>query len=122
MNAQFQAIIDKMPTNSAWARGVQATAFDLLESMEENGITAPTMHDLLNGAQDWNQWAWGGCGLINDADIAERYCCPSELKKTRNGERRPNSREEWLDVEARAAGQASRYIVRAITRAQHVAA
>lgn len=116
MNTQFQAIIDKMPTNSAWARGVKATAFDMLESMEENGIESPTMSDLLNGAKDWSQWAYGGCGLIYDADIAERYCSPSELKRTRNGERRPNGREEWLDVEARAAGQAARYIVRAAKR------
>lgn len=121
MNTQFQTIIDKMPTNSAWARGVKATAYDMLESMEENGISEPTIADLLNGAQDWNQWAWGGCGLIYDADIAERYCSPSELKRTRNGERRPNRNEEWLDVEARAAGQAARYIVRAVKRAQHVA-
>ena len=49
--------------------------------------------------------------MIYDGDIAERLCCPSELKKTRNGERRPNSREEWLDVQARALRQAS-YMVR----------
>ena len=116
MNTQFQAIIDKMPTNSAWARGVKATAFDLLESMDENGITAPTKADLLNGAADWNQWAWGGAGLIYDADIAERYCNPSQLKRTRNGERRPNAREEWLDVEARAVSQAAGYILRAVKR------
>lgn len=110
MNEQFTRIIESMPTRSAWARGVKATAYDMLESMEENGIESPTMADLLNGAQDWNQWALGGCGLIYDADIAQRYCSPSEIKRTRNGKRRPNSRESWLDVEARAASQAARYI------------
>ena len=44
--------------------------------------------------------------IIYDSDIAERLCTPSELKKTRNGERKPNSREEWLDVQARALRQA----------------
>ena len=47
MNAQFEKIIESMPTRSAWARGVKATAADLLEQMEENGITAPTEADLL---------------------------------------------------------------------------
>jgi hypothetical protein len=117
MNANFQAIIAAMPTRSAWQRGVKAYAADLLQAMDENGITAPTKADLLNGAADWNQWAWGGCGLIYDADIAERTCSPSELKRTRNGERRPNAREEWLDVEARAVGQAAGYILRAVKRA-----
>ena len=43
-------------------------------------------------------------------DIAERLCTPSELKKTRHGERRPNSREEWLDTQARALHQAARRV------------
>lgn len=47
----------------------------------------------------------GGCGLIYDRDIAETLCTPSELRKTKNGERNPNSREQWLDVQARAAFQ-----------------
>lgn len=117
MNANFQLIIGAMPTRSAWQRGVQAYAADLLQTMEENDITAPTKADLLNGAADWTQWAYGGSGLIYDADIAERTCSPSELKRTRNGERRPNAREEWLDVEARAVGQAAAYILRAVKRA-----
>lgn len=68
---------------------------------------------MLNGAQDWEQYSWGGSALIYDCDIAERLCCPSELKKTRNGERRPNSREEWLDVQARALYQAASRVVNA---------
>lgn len=107
MNEQFQAIIDAMPTRSAWSRGVKAYAFDMLEEMAESGITQPTKGDLLNGAEDWNQWSWGGCSLIYDCDIAERLCSLSELKRTRGGERRPNHAEEWLDVQARAAYQAS---------------
>lgn len=107
--------LDNMPTRSAWARGVQAYAADLLQHLDENKLE-PTKENMLNGAADWNQWAWGGCGLIYDADIAERTCSPSELKKTRGGERRPNANEEWLDVEVRAVGQAAAYILRAAKR------
>ena len=50
--------------------------------------------------------------LIYNEDIAERLCTPSELKKTRHGERRPNAREEWLDTQARALFQAYNLIGR----------
>lgn len=116
MLPHFQKILDAMPTRSAWDRGVKATAFDLLEQMEENNIPYPTESDLLNGAEDWSQWAYGGCGLAYDAYIAERYCTPSELKKRRGGEWQPNRYEQWLDVEARAARQAARHILRQLKK------
>ena len=89
---------------------------ELLEELPKNveyGSIQSLEADLLNGAQDWNQYSWGGCSLIYDEDIAKRVCTLSELKKTRNGERRPNSREEWLDTQARALSQAARHIRRA---------
>lgn len=71
---------------------------------------------MLNGAQDWGQYSWGGSALIYDGDIAEHLCCPSELKKNRHGERRPNSREEWLDVQARALYQACNRVAHLYSR------
>ena len=68
--------------------------------------------ELLNGAQDWHQYSWGGSSLIYDRNIAARLCTLTELKKTHNGERQPNSREEWLDVQARALFQAAQMILR----------
>lgn len=108
---------------SAWNKGVKVYALELVDELTEaikggyfemEDIAAPKLlaRQLLNGAADWSQYSWGGCSLIYDEEIAERLCCPSELKKTRNGERRPNSREEWLDVQARALYQASRKIQR----------
>lgn len=105
---------------SAWDRGVTAYALDLVEGLEEasayNGRDPETVQEcrewMLNGARDWNQYSWGGSALIYDSDIAERLCAPSELKKTRNGERRPNSREDWLDVQARALYQACNRVAR----------
>lgn len=63
----------------------------------------------LNGAESWEAYSWGGsANYIYNEDIALRYSTPSELKRTKNGARRPNGREEWLDVQARALGQAFR--------------
>ena len=101
---------------SAWSKGVTEYALELLDSLAEgieggyyyaDDIAAPRVleKNLLNGAADWSAYSWGGCSLIYDADIAERLCTPSELKKTRNGERKPNAREEWLDCQARALSQ-----------------
>ena len=117
--------IESEKQRSAWDKGVSAYALELVEQLgeqigggyfEELDLTESkkVRAALLNGAADWSQYSWGGCSLIYDSDIAERLCCPSELKKTRNGERRPNSREEWLDVQARALYQAANKICRHI--------
>ena len=113
---------DKTRNRSAWDRGVTAYAMDLLDQLQESvdygdadlsRILEPRYLRgvLLNGAESWKQYSWGGCSLCYDGDIAARLCTPSELKKTRNGERRPNSREEWLDTQARALFQAANRIV-----------
>ena len=112
---------------SAWGRGVTAYALDLLYTVEEaivGGYDDPDIlcnahlldRAMLNGAHDWNQYSWGGSALCYDGQIAERLCCPSELKKTRGGQRRPNSREEWLDVQARALYQAAWLVKKALRR------
>lgn len=106
---------------SAWNKGVTLYALELLDSLEEltcggyfdmNDFTKPRAlrSALLNGAKDWKEFSWGGCSLIYDTDIAKRLCNPSELKKTHNGERKPNAREEWLDTQARALFQAANLI------------
>lgn len=113
---------------SAWARGVREYAYELLDNLADGArggwrsvddLTAPKLIDraLLNGADDWSAYSWGGCSLIYNGDIAERLCCPSELKRTRGGDWRPNSREEWLDVQARALYQAARKVKAALLAA-----
>lgn len=115
--------VEKVKERSAWNRGAQAYALEMLERFEEwriwneeNGESVPELDErtALNGASDWRAWAYGGCGLCYDYAIAERLCTASELKRTRGGERRPNARESWLDVEARAARQAWRMIAEAV--------
>ena len=112
---------NKLRNRSAWDRGVKLYAYDLLDQLQEaqdggyfdlSRILEPRYlrTALLNGAPSWDEYSWGGSALIYNGDIAERLCTPSELKKTRNGERRPNSREEWLDTQARALRQAANRI------------
>lgn len=116
----IRATIETAKTRSAWDRAINTYALELLEEYEENygrNACAPCETDLLNGAANWSQYSWGGSSLIYNEDIARRTCSPSELKKTRNGEKKPNSREEWLDVQARALFQAAqriRYIAAAL--------
>jgi hypothetical protein len=112
----IRQIIEAANPRSAWNKGVKAYALDLIDSIPDNveyGNTDSLMADLLNGASNWDQYSWGGCSLIYDRDIAIRLCTPSELKKTRNGERRPNDREMWLDTQTRALRQAWFQIMRA---------
>lgn len=107
--------IEKTEVRSAWRRGVVEYAVEIVDSLDDERVKELNYYNcitlLLNGASNWNEYSWGGCSLIYDSDIAERLCNPSELKKTRHGERRPNKDEEWLDTQARALTQAY-YIIR----------
>lgn len=131
-NAQFIAALTAqlatVKNRSAWDRGVQQYAEDFAAELAENlngGYislddlrTGKGAEDaMLNGADNWNQYSYGGSSYIYDWDIARILCTPSELKRTRNGERNPNSRETWLDVQARALFQACNRTKKAIRRA-----
>lgn len=122
----IQAVTNEVMNNntrSAWNRGVQAYALEMLESFEElrkwneeNGESVPELDECtaLNGAQDWSAWAYGGCGLVYDAYIAERLCTPSELRKLDGGAKVPAGAATWCDIEARAARQAWQMIAKAV--------
>lgn len=139
---EARRILEARKDRSTWEKAVTVDALELLDNIDEviNAMrqkyreadegSAPHMWDMLNsreqlnaamlnGARDWSQYSWGGCALVYDSDIAEHYCTPSELKKTRGGERRPNSREEWLDVQARALQQAAGRAADALITASH---
>lgn len=91
---------------SAWGRGVATYTAEIMETVKESieysGKEPENYNELksmmLNGANDWSQYSWGGCSLIYDTDIAETLCNPSELKKTDGGNRRPNSREDITEI------------------------
>ena len=111
----FATIIDQQ--KSAWKRGVFAYAHELAaEAAGYTWLKTPkTIEEaLLNGARSWAEYSDGGCGLIYDADIAERLCSPSELRRSLDGKRKPNRRERWLDVQARALRQAAIILIETI--------
>lgn len=121
---KIRETIENKPARSAWDNGVKVYALELLESLEEgiNGgyidpadLESATLlkKAMLSGAADWSQYSWGGCSLCYDCQIAEQLCTPSELKRKRGGDLQPNSRETWLDVQARALYQAARWIINA---------
>lgn len=120
---ELRAAIEAESARSAWDRGRKLYALELIDDLAEaigGGYFDPAniadraalKAQMLNGADSWSQYSYGGSALIYDADIAERLCSPSEYKRSREGERRPNSREEWLDVQARALSQAANMIMR----------
>lgn len=111
----FATLVDQQ--KSAWKRGVFAYAHELAaEAAGHTWVKTPkTIEEaLLNGAASWREYSDGGCAFIYDADIAERLCSPSELKRSLDGERNPNRRESWIDVQARALRQAAVILIKSI--------
>ena len=105
--------IEATPARSAWTKGVRDYAVMIIERLEMREITPGDIENkmLLNGAENWAQYSYGGCALIYDEDIAKSLCTPSELRKVtrKDGTIRQNAnrRENWLDVQARALFQAN---------------
>lgn len=127
--AKAKQALEQRKDRSAWGRGVNEYAVDMLQQLadyykdgyisgEALGNCTACQTAALNGARNWSEYSWGGSALVYDGDIAAALCTPSELKKTRNGDRRPNSREEWLDVQARALYQAFHRVYSAIKAAR----
>lgn len=117
--------LESMSKRSYWERGVDDYASRLADDLEEwldgNYIELDDLRNLnrletilLNGAHDWSHYSWSGCALCYNGQIAEQLCTPTQLKRTCNGARRPNSREDWLDVQAKALTQAFMRIKKAV--------
>lgn len=126
---------NQKPARSRWDRAVIEDAEEMISEAIDNlrdnpeeaprdltALTAELLNVSVRTLQSWGrddgnggikdlykcarESSWGGSHLCYDYDIARHYCTPSELKRTRDGERRPNAREDWLDVQARAIYQA----------------
>ena len=126
---------NQKPARSHWDRAVIEDAEEMLQEAIDNlrdnpeeaprdltALTAELLNVSIRTLRDWgrdngnggikdlykcaHESSWGGSHLCYDYDIARHYCTPSELRRTRDGARRPNAREDWLDVQARAIYQA----------------
>lgn len=119
----------KIGRPSKWRQAVKEDAVCLLDNFiewhgEDATFSKDNMGELLNGADDWKQYSYDGNAYVSDSDIARHYCTKGELKKVGlvdygNGfyssPKQPNSRESWLDLQARALYQASKLIEIAIS-------
>ena len=101
---------EKEKARSGWKTGVILYAIEILDNLEDKKEI--TEKNLLNGAKDWHQYSEDGCALIYDVDICNRLCTPPGIKRTKNGRRRPNRQENWIDVQTHALYQAARLIMK----------
>ena len=115
------SIINKRSTRSAWDKGVAEYARELLDELQENAEEIQAQHPgevvkvetlnkaLLNGAENWAAYSYGGCSLIFNGDILERLAPPSVRKRSMyvlNG-------EDIMMAQARALEQAAHRIIQA---------
>ena len=118
--ALLEQLKSEKPARSAWGRGVQAAAVEIVESVdyidELPASYKPFERALLGGARDWSQYSWGGCSLCCNVEIAERYMTPSGLKRYMAPGHEASEGfggEQLLDMQARALRAACRRAYRA---------
>lgn len=130
----IRCLIEKAPQRknvSAWKNGVKNYALYLIDDLpDEYCMIFDNQRELeeqlklfkkllLNGADNWQQYSYYGNAYCYDEDIAAALCNSSEYRKNKGGEKQPNSRETWLDVQARALYQADLLITSAIRDAAY---
>lgn len=99
--------IEQWHPRSTWDKGVKDLMFMIVEHECRNFLDdfkAITKIDELKSLA--KEWSYNGELLIYDQQIAEQFCTPSELKRTKGGRLPPNSKMLWIDIQARACFQA----------------
>ena len=108
-------VLARQKRHSAWDKGVLIYAEEIADNLcahkEYTGERADEK-DLLMGADNWNDYSYGGCSLIYDDEIMHRLSTPSTIKRNPNANWQPNKRETWLDLQTRALKQASNLVLR----------
>lgn len=123
--AHIREIVENAKCRSAWDKGVKLYALDILndysimlDGATAGGYAAPKFIEsvLLMGAENWLAYSEGGCSLVYSADIAQRLCNPSELKRKTSrdgGMLAPHRNETWIQTQGRALNQAWRFLQKA---------
>lgn len=96
------------------------TALALLDSLDMPETVLPDHFGsrralLLNGADNWREYSYGGCALVYNVDIAARFFTPSELRRYMADGHDASMAfrgESMLDLQARALRQAECVISR----------
>lgn len=98
------------PCRSQWGKGVEFYAHFLAERLNDNYLpeiieVKDIFKLLLNGAENWHQFAWGGCGQAYNEEIAQTLLTPSQRERiTLSDTYRGYS---LLDLEAHALAEAA---------------
>ena len=113
--------VESVKVRGAWNNGVKEYAVYLLGNCLANSDYAEIKNlaelkaVLLNGANDWRQYSYGGMGYVSGEIICRALCSPSEYRRLHykeGGVKQPNKNETWCDVEAQALFQAWELIKR----------
>lgn len=118
VNETYKNIEAEFKPRSKWDQGVKDTALALLDSLDMPETVLPehfgSRHALLlNGADNWRGYSYGGFALVYNVDIAVRFFTPSEMRRyMANGHDASMAfrGETLLDLQARALRQAE-YII-----------
>lgn len=98
------------PCRSQWEKGIEFYAHFLAEELNDNYLSEnievkDIFKILLNGAENWHQFAWGGCGQVYNDEIAKTLLTPSQRKRITQADTfRGHS---LLDLEAHALAKAA---------------
>lgn len=95
--SEIKKELEARKDRSAWGRGVNAYALELLEELRERAAYEgrdpkpgkECREWMLNGAQNWSAYSWGGSALIYNGDMPKDFAPrPSSRKPaTANADR-----------------------------------
>ena len=82
----YKNIEAEFKPRSKWDQGVKETALAVLDSLDMPETVLPDRFGsrralLLNGADNWREYSYGGCALVYNVDIAARFFTPSEMRR-----------------------------------------
>lgn len=84
VNETYKNIEAEFKPRSKWDHGVKDTALALLDSLDMPETVLPDHFGsrralLLNGADNWREYSYGGCALVYNVDIAARFFTPVRI-------------------------------------------
>lgn len=111
----YKNIEAEFKPRSKWNQGVKETALALLDSLDMPETVLPDHFGsrralLLNGADNWREYSYGGCALVYNVDIAARFFTPSEMRRYMADGHDASMAfrgEPLLDLQARASARRS---------------